>query len=254
MVVKRLVLILLLCPFSLSAQLDESDTLEIQGKLSLSGFWQRGNVQTSIFRGRTDLSVRPWKKWVYKNTNSYVYQAFGKEKADEDFLSLNFLYFNPHRKIYPLALGFLSTNFRRAIDSRYLLGAGATYELLRTEKKMLKFSLTCEYEATNFNETTFNRPEFNGKEEINTVRGTIWVNGKYQLFEKRLIITHESYFQPSLGNSENFRWRAEVGLEMPIWKSLNFTTNYIHTFESIVIVDQVQEDQFLTFGFSLKSH
>lgn len=238
----------------LFAQLDESDTLKVQANLSLSGFWQRGNVQTSIFRGRTDLSVQPWKKWVYKNTSSYVYQAFGREKADEDILSLNFLYFNPNRKVYPLALAFMSTNFRRAIDSRYLIGAGATFQVLRKEKNMLKFSLTCEYEETTFNQTTFNREEFNGKSEINTLRGTIWINGKYHVLSEKVILSHESYFQPSLENSENFRWRAEVGLAFPVWKFLNLTVNYIHTFESIVIIDQVQEDQFLTFGFTLKSH
>ena len=77
---------------------------------------------------------------------------------------------------------------------------------------------------------------------------------KYELFEKRLIFTHESYFQPSLEDSQNYRWRAEVGVELPVWKFLNLTVNYIDTFESIVIQDQVQGDQFLTFGFTLKSH
>lgn len=251
---KKVLTILLFCPLLLSAQIDESDTLRIKAGLSLTGFWQRGNVKTSIFRGRTDFSVRPWKKWVYKNTNSYVYQAFGGDKADEDILSLNFLYFNPHRKVYPLALAFMSTNFRRAIDSRYLIGAGATYEALRKENQMLKFSLTFEYEATNFNQTTFNRAEFNGKKDINTFRGTIWINGRYQLLEKKVILTHESYFQPSLESSQNYRWRAEIGLELPVWKFLNFTINYIDTFESVVIESQVQEDRFLTFGFTLKSY
>lgn len=251
---KKFLLVLLLSPFFLFAQLDESDTVNVKASLSLSGFWQRGNVQTSIFRARTDLSIRPLKKWVYKNTNSYVYQAFDRDKADEDFLSLNFLYFDPERKIYPLALAFVSTNFRRAIDSRYLLGAGATFQVLRKKEHMLKFSVTCEYEATKFNQTTFNRSEFNGQEAINTIRGTLWVNGKYHLFKKKVIFSHESYVQPSLENSENFRWRAELGLGFPVWKFLDFTINYIHTFESIVIVDQVQEDQFLTFGFTLNSH
>ena len=251
---KKVVVLLLFCPVLLAAQIDESDTVKIKAGLSLSGFWQRGNVKTSIFRGRTDLSVRPWKKWVYKNTNSYVYQAFGGDKADEDFLSLNFLYFNPQRRLYPQVLAFLSTNFRRAIDRRSLLGAGATLQVLQKKEQKLKVSLTFEYERTDFNQTTFNREEYNGRDEINTLRGTIWINGKYELFEKRLIFTHESYFQPSLEDSQNYRWRAEVGVELPVWKFLNLTVNYIDTFESIVIQDQVQGDQFLTFGFTLKSH
>ncbi|MGA1226276.1 MAG: DUF481 domain-containing protein [Tamlana sp.] len=89
---------------------------------------------------------------------------------------------------------------------------------------------------------------------MNTFRGTIWVNGKYQLFDKKFIINHESYFQPFLEQSENYRWQADIGLELQLWKFLNFKINYLHTFESIVIENQKQEDKILTFGFTLKSY
>ena len=69
-----------------------------------------------------------------------------------------------------------------------------------------------------------------------------------------MILNHESYFQPSLEEGNNFRWQADVGLELPIWKFLSFKINYRHTFESIVIENQNQEDRFLTFGLTLKSY
>lgn len=124
---KKIVFIFLIFPVFLSAQINESDTLKLKASLSLTGFYQGGNVETFIFRAKTDVSFIPWKNWVFKNQNSYVYQAFGKDKADEDILSLNFLYLNPDRKIYPFVLGFVSTNFRREIDLRYLVGAGVTF-------------------------------------------------------------------------------------------------------------------------------
>ena len=245
---------MVLFPILLSAQMNESDSLNFKANLSLTGFWQGGNVETVIFRAKSALSFRPWKKWVFKTTNSYVYQEFGREKADEDILSLNFLYLNPERKIYPLVLGFASTNFRRDIDLRYLLGAGITVQVLNKEDNWLKFSLTSEYEQTDFGSDDFNRSEFDGSSSINTFRATLWVNGKYQLFKKKAIVTLESYFQPSLEQSSNFRWQADLGLELPVWKFLNFKINYLNTFESVVIVDQEQEDRFLTFGFTLKSY
>ena len=245
---------LLLFPLVLFGQINESDSLKVKARLSLTGFWQGGNVETLIFRAKADLGFKPWKKWVFKTQNSYVYQEFGREKADEDILSLNFLYFNPERKFYPLALGFVSTNFRREIDLRYLFGAGATYQVLNKKNNWLKFSLTCEYEETDFSSTDFNRAEFDGSSSINTFRATLWVNGKYSLFKNKVILTHESYFQPSLSQSNNFRWQADLGLELPIWKFLNFKINYLNTFESVVIEDQKQEDRFLTFGFTLKSY
>ncbi len=242
------------CPILLSAQLNESDTLKVKASLSLTGIWQGGNVQTSIFRGKTDISIRPWEKWVFKTQNSYVYQEFGKQKADEDILSLNFLYFNQEKKIYPLVLGFVSTNFRREIDLRYLFGGGVTFQIFTKEKNWLKFSLSCEYEHTDFTMDNFNRSEYDGNRSIDTFRGTIWVNGKYHLFKNKVILGHESYFQPSLEKSNNYRWRADVSLELPIWKFLSFKINYLDTFESVVIENQKQEDNILTFGLTLKSY
>ena len=251
---KQLFYIFLIIPAFLFAQINESDTLKVKAKLSITGIWQAGNVETFIFRAKTDVSVTPWKNLVFKTQNSYVYQAFGGDKADEDILSVNFLYLNPQKKIYPLILGFVSTNFRREIDLRYLFGAGFTYQVIETANSWLKVSLTSEYEHTNFTKTNFNLTEFNGQETINTMRGTIWLNGKYQLFKKKIILTHESYYQPSLQQGNNYRWQADVGIELPVWKYLNFKLNYLHTFESLVIQNQKQQDKFLTFGFTLKSY
>jgi hypothetical protein len=244
----------LILPLFLSAQINESDTLSVKASLSITGFYQGGNVETLIFRAKTDLSFKPWKNWVFKNQNSYVYQAFDKKKADEDILSLNFLYLNPERKIYPFVLGFVSTNFRREIDLRYLLGAGVTYQILNKKSSWIKLSISSEYEHTDFSETNFNYSEYDGSHSINTFRATIWVNGKYHLLKNKIILNHESYFQPSLEEGDNFRWQGDIGLELPIWKFLNFKINYRHTFESIVIENQNQEDRFLTFGLTLKSY
>lgn len=241
-------------PLFIFSQINESDTLNLKANLSLTGFYQDGNVQTFIFRAKSDISFKPFKNWVFKTQNSYVYQEFGKQKADEDILSLNFLYLNPDRKVYPLILGFVSTNFRREIDVRSLLGAGVTYQMINKKNNWLKFSFSSEYEQTNFKKMTFNKEAYNGSESINTLRGTIWMNGKYQLFKNKLILNHEIYFQPSLQESNNFRWQADLGLELPIVKYINFKINYLKTYESIVIQNQKQEDSMLTFGFTVKSY
>jgi hypothetical protein len=251
---KILLFFLLILPFTKNAQINESDTLTVKADLSLTGLYQGGNVETIIFRAKSGVSFKPLKKWVFKTQNSYVYQEFGKSKADEDILSLNFLYFNPKRKFYPLVLGFFSSNFRREIDSRYLSGGGVTYQIINKKENWLKVALTSEYEHTNFNTTDFNRNQYDGLNSINTFRGTIWVNGKYQIFKKKVILKHEFYYQPSLEESDNYRWQADLAIEIPVWKFLNFKINYLHTFESVVIQGQEQEDQFLTFGFTIKSY
>ena len=119
---KKLFLVLLCLPTLLYAQLNKSDTLKTKASLAFTGIYQDGNVQTTIFRAKSDISVKPFDNVVFKNQNSYVYQEFGKSKADEDILSLNYLYFNADKKVNPFVLGFVSTNFRREIDLRSLFG------------------------------------------------------------------------------------------------------------------------------------
>jgi hypothetical protein len=245
---------LLLLPYILIAQSVMQDSTQFKADLSITGFWQSGNVQTWIFRGKSEVSYKWLEKWEFKTRNSYLYQEFGRVKADEDILSLNFLSYNPEGKVYPLALGFISTNFRREIDLRYLIGAGSAFRVLNTDKTRLTFSLTGEYENTNFRTTQFNRSEYNGNRSINTYRGTIWINGRYKILNNRVILTHESFFQQSLEQSNNFRWQADLGIELPVNKHLNFKINFLETYESIVVANQLRGDEFLTFGLTVKSY
>ena len=100
-IMKRLLYLLLLCPLLMQSQINESDTLKLKANLSLSGLYQGGNVETISFRAKKELTWKPFEKWVYKNTNSYIYQEFGGDKADEDILSLNILYYNTEKRFYP---------------------------------------------------------------------------------------------------------------------------------------------------------
>jgi hypothetical protein len=237
-----------------SAQTNESDTLRFKADLALTGFYQSGNVETRIFRAKSELSFKPIDHVIFKTRNSYVYQEFGKQKADEDMLSLNFLYYHPEKRVYPLVLGIASSNYRRQIDLRYLVGAGVTFQLLKKEEHWLKFAISSEYEQTSFANSDFNRNLYDGNQRISTVRGTLWANGRYQLFNKKLIVSHEIYAQPSLQANDNFRWQADLGLQFPLKRHLDFKVNYIHTVESIVIQGQKEQDAVLSFGFNLRSY
>ena len=173
---KKLFYILFFIPMLLSAQINESDSLNVKADLELTGFWQGGNVETLIFRAKSGLGFKPWKNWVFKTQNSYVFQEFGGDKADEDFLSLNFLYINPEKRFYPLFLGFVSTNFRREIDVRYLYGGGISYQVIKKKKDWLKMSLTAEHERTRFKRSDFNLTAYNASTTINTFRSTLLMN------------------------------------------------------------------------------
>jgi hypothetical protein len=237
---------------SANAQLD--DTLKFKGSLALTGIYQTGNIETIIFRAKGDVSIRPWENWEFNTRNSYLYQAFDLDKADEDITSLNFLYYNPEGRYSPVIIGILSSNFRREIELRSIVGAGLNYHILHKKENKLQLALSTEYESTRFARDTFNIAKYDDFEHIRTWRGTFWINGKYYLFKKKTVLSHECYVQPSILDGDNYRWQADVAVEFPLIKYLNFKVNYLHTFESIVVEGQDRQDIFLTFGFTLKSY
>lgn len=251
---KRLLYILLLSASAASGQVKDKDSIQLRIDLSLTGFWQGGNVETLIFRAAHKIDYQFAKNVKFRSQNSYVLQEFGRSKADEDILSLNFLNINTHKRLSPLALAFFSTNYRRQIDYRYILGGGMSYEVLKKKKHKINMSLTGEFEHTEFQTTDFKIDDYDGFTAINTWRSTLWFQGEHHLFSNKMILKHEFYFQPSLQECDNFRWRGDISLEFPVWDFLNFKMNYYRTYESVVVAPQLQEDEFLTFGFTIKNY
>lgn len=234
------------------AQINESDTTHLQARLSLTGAWQKGNVEMFAMRGKADISFSPTRKLVFKTQNAYLFQSFFKKKADEDILSRNFVYWNPQARIYPFAMAFVSTNFRRNIDFRYFAGAGATWQIIHHKAHTLKLALSAIYEETNFKKTTFNDLAYNGQEKINIWRATAWLFGKHHFAHHKIILHYDAYLQPSFEKSNNLRWQVDAGIDFPIHKNFNFTTNFLYTYEGIVVSGNKQEDSILTFGVVIR--
>jgi len=122
-----IIYMLLLSWVSVKAQLNESDTVKFQLRTSLTGNYQQGNVNILTVRSKLDFSFSPVKDFVFKSQNSSLYQEFSSKKADNDIFSRNFIYYKPQKKIYPFGIAYISTNYRRKIDTRLFTGAGLTY-------------------------------------------------------------------------------------------------------------------------------
>ena len=83
--------------------------------------------------------------------------------------------------MYPYAIGYISSNFRRKIDSRYFVGLGLTYQLIKKENHSLKISANTVYEETRFNGNIFNFDTFNGTNVINVWRSSLFLSGSHFL-------------------------------------------------------------------------
>ena len=53
-------------PACLSAQINESDTLNVKADLLITGSWQGGNVETLIFRAESNMSLNHIGDWFSK--------------------------------------------------------------------------------------------------------------------------------------------------------------------------------------------
>ena len=230
------------------------DTLKVKASANISGFWQSGNVDTFIFNAKSKTDVDLSKSTHFFNKNAYTYMEFGKNKAASNILSLNFLSFRTTKKVQPILLSFISTNYQRDIDVRYLLGGGVSSKLVQTKSFKLISSLTSEYENTNFEQANFNYTDYNDSRRFQTWRSTLWLQTSLKLLDNKIKLNTESYFQPSLLDTKNYRWKTNFDIQFPIYNFLSFSVNYTYTFESVIIATQKQQDQFLTFGLNFKNY
>ena len=236
--------------FNATAQINESDTLKFQLRTSLTGNYQKGNVEVLNLRSKIDFSYSPHSNWVFKSQNSSLYQAFYSRKADNDVFSRNYLYYKSHLRIYPFAIAYISSNFRRKIDSRYFAGVGATWQIFNVNKNVLKFSLSAINESTNFKNDRYNYKDYNGRDRINLGRFTLYMGGWTYLPERRVRLFYDAFYQLAFNNKNNFRTQADAGMEFPIWKGLSFNALFTYTHENVVIEGIKQDDSILTFGLS----
>lgn len=103
-----------------------------------------------------------------------------------------------------------------------------------------------------FAKNTFNQEIYNGNPRIETWRISFWVHGEHQIIPNKLKLRYESYIQPSLENSDNFRWQIDAGLDAKLWKGFFFRLNHLYAYEGVVAEGQQNEDRLMTFGIGLK--
>lgn len=232
------------------AQMNESDTAKFQLRTTLAGNYQTGNVELLVIRGKLDFTYAPVKNLVFKSQNSSLYQEFYSKTADNDLFSRNYFYYKPQHKIYPYAIAYISTNYRRKVELRSFAGAGVTWQLLQTDHHVIKLSANAVYEQTRFKGTAFNFSEYDGSNKISLWRASAYLGGWDWIFQNHLRFYYDAYWQPAFSNSNNYRTQLDLGLDFPVWKGLSFSAAYAYTHENVVINKIKQTDSILTFGFN----
>lgn len=243
-------LLLLFSCFSSIAQLNESDTVRLRFRGSMTGNYQQGNVELFALRTKADLVIAPAKGLVFKTQNNSLYQSFYSVRADNDLYSRNYLYYQPTRTVYPFAIVYASGNYRRKIKSRVFAGAGITTQVLRGKNLVVKVSGSLVRERSLFRDSSYNDTRYNGRKVISCWRGTLYSGGWYTVPGKKIRVFYDAFFQPAISLRNNYRSQADIGLDMPVWRGLSFTMLYSFTHENTVIQKIKKQDKILSFGLS----
>jgi hypothetical protein len=245
------ILVILFCAIGkIFAQLNESDTIHFQLRASITGNYQQGNVEVLNVRSKLDFTFWPHKNWVFKSQNSSLYQAFFSTKADNDVFSRNYLYYKPQHKLYPFMIAYISTNFRRKINTRYFAGAGLTYQVFNSYKNVLKISASTVYENTKFSERNYNFIVYKGANNIQVWRGTLYVGGWNYFFKKNIRLYYYAYWQPAYDNRNNYRTQIDIGTDFVIWKGFSLNALFAFTHENVVVDKIKKDDKILTWGIA----
>lgn len=241
--------------FSLSClyakgQLNESDTVKFQLRTGLTSNYQQGNVNILTIRSRLEFSYSPGRDFVFKSQSSGLYQEFSSVKADNDIFSRNYIYYRPQKRVYPFGIVYLSSNYRRKIESRFFGGAGVTFQLLNKTLHVLKLSVSAVHERSQFKGSSFNEPVYNDSKRIKLWRGTMYAGGWSYVLNNRFRLYYDAYWQPAFNNSSNYRTQVDLGADFLLWKGLSFNTLYTYTHENVVVNGVKRDDKILTFGFA----
>jgi hypothetical protein len=245
-----LIMSMLLQVFITKAQVNESDTSKFQLRASLTGNYQSGNVEVLNIKGKIDFSFSLAKNWVFKSQNSSLYQVYKSVAADKDISSRNYLHYKPNNKIYPFAIAYISTNYRRKIDTRYFVGSGATWQAINGINAVLKMSVSVVYESTKFNADNYNYSAYDGANKINIWRGTLYAGGWKYLLDKHIRFYYDAFWQPAFNDDSNFRTQIDIGADFPVWRGLLFNSSFTYTHENVVVKRIKQDDNIVTFGLA----
>lgn len=231
------------------AQLNESDTAQFQLNLQATGMWQRGNVALDLLRGRAEMVALLHSHWAVKSQNNWLYQAFNGFKADNDLNSRNYLYYRPHASLYPFAMLYAQTNYRRKIAQRSFGGAGLSWQLLRRPEGFVKLSASWVYEQTNFNSLLYNESAYNGSALIQLWRPTFYVQVGWK-FANGTRLQGQIYWQGGTGGVANNRFSTELAFEQALGKGWWLRAQASYQYEQVVARNIQTTDGIYSLGLT----
>lgn len=129
----------------------------------------------------------------------------------------------------------------KALKYRKLIGLGLRYKFLNTDTHKLACGLGILYESEALDDDTKNI----------LYRANLYASYK-AILNKNSNLTFVNYFQPSVDDIENFRFKSHLNLKIKFYKSLALTNEVRYSFDSNVKAPVKKGDVVYMTGFSVK--
>ncbi|WP_187261270.1 DUF481 domain-containing protein [Pontibacter beigongshangensis] len=204
------------------------------------GNFSWGNVDRSLMVLRTEAVFGGPAVFIATNPR-FAYGRQNKMLAERELYTDLNVEVLKQNKVYGFAMATLEQSNLRRIDLRQLAGAGVGFRLLKNDRHDLTFTNALIHESTNFRE----RPT------IVTQRNSARLRGRHSFQNKRVRLSHTTFFLPSLGDFSNLRWNTIISVELPLNRWVTIRSNFENTYESIVEPGRKKNDTRVTFGFSV---
>jgi hypothetical protein len=217
----------------------QSDSLIWKYRLSGEGMVVTGNVERFLLSLRGSYSVTS-DRLESVLTPSYVFGEQNRKAAERDLMISLYNRLYPNRKLYGFALAIYDFNKPRRIDARWQTGIGLGLNVLRGQQHTFSITAGAIYEKT----------WFSSLQKRDTWRFSSRFKGSHQVLQRQLRFNHETFIQPSLSQSDDFRWRTLATLELPLVDRLALRSTVENSYESIVLAGRKKNDFRWTFGVS----
>ncbi len=226
-----------------------TDTTKVQYRLSASGNIAKGNIDRVILNSEASGAFVN-DKWGISSRNTFFYFENREVKADADFLSRNFIYVTPKRRLYPYLMFWQESNFRRKIEGRYQAGFGGSYSLLQNDGSRMKLSLSLTHEETRFVRGKFEGNTDTTSNRVRLNRLTLRLVGTHTFKSSNAKVSYEIWEQTALRSRLEPRFYGELNLDIPIIKHLSFRTTLLYAYEDRVYERVKEQDLTILFGIT----
>lgn len=233
-----------------NAQLADSDTIKLAGKLSLTGNFTDGNMKRYLLNTGLEM-VHAGSHIGVKLSTQYMWGKFFSSKTENDILSRNFIYLNPSYRLYPFLMIWLESSVRRRVSFRNQYAAGFTFKPVYLSEHKIKTSLLLSYDNSLYTVSKFINYDDSSSRRISTWRVIGRVSGMHRLFQGKCRLYYEGWLQPSLQFAKNIRWHTETHIELPMNKNISFKTGITYFYDNVTVKTAKQYDWWWTTGFSI---